>query len=114
MEFLRSAFELLGISKRQADPASLRIRLKQDKLSDPDNWHGYRQFVSATPREGEQLEHDKLSDFYPPPSLQSWKDKADRNVQSSDRSWSKKIYYTAFRYARDMEGSQVSSFDQRR
>lgn len=105
---------MLHVFRKRNAPVQPHVRLKQDKLSDPDKWHGYRQFVSATPREGEPLEHDKLSDFYPPPSLKRWKDKADRNFQSFDRSWSKKIYYTAFRYARDMEGSQVSSFDQRR
>lgn len=109
MEFLRSAFELLGISKRQAGPASVRTRLKQDKLSDPGKWQGYLLFISATPFEGEFVNHDRLSDFYPSKSLRNWEENTSTSYASFDGSRLKLIYYIAFRYDMTLEDSHVVS-----
>lgn len=123
---LRSFLQSFGVFVKQqpdmhdqsgspSDPGDLQHRLQQDKLSNPDNFPGYLLFISATPPEGEVVDHNRLSDFYPYKSLRSWEENTSTKHAPFERSTRKLIYYIAFRYDMTVEGSHVvSSYDQSR
>jgi hypothetical protein len=69
MQFFNSALLAIGIVLEKKDEPLL---LEQDRLFTPQNWEGYREFISATPADGQVVGQDDLSDHYSQKGIQRW------------------------------------------